>query len=62
MPNPFSPKSEAQEQPGVLDITDSQLFCERCGEETDSGKYYEAKTLVVFVCPNGHRNEVVTEL
>lgn len=55
MPSPFSKKPQLSDS---VDVTNSTLVCDQCYDSTEYGTYWPEKKLLVFMCPNGHKNEV----
>lgn len=57
MTNPF--KSKETE---TVEVTNSELYCDKCAFVTDTGIYYPAKHRLVFICPNAHVNKLEIDL
>lgn len=57
LPSPFNNKATGVVLKSI-DIVDSELFCEKCGEATDHGTYIPDARRLTFVCPSGHDNVI----
>lgn len=57
MENPFKSKEIVE-----IQVTDSELYCDKCAFVSDTGIYRSSKKELVWTCPNGHDNKVEIDL
>lgn len=49
-------KGPAVDQP--FQTIDGGFSCSQCYVQADDAKYYFAQKLLIYVCPNGHKNVI----